>query len=221
MLTRKLLGSATYLDCPDWPADLLWSRENIDQSLRDALEARPDDGPVWIFAYGSLMWNPLLNVDRQETARLDGWRRSFCLRMVAGRGSVAAPGRMLAVEQGGSTQALAMRLAAGTQLDDLTLLWTREMVLGAYVPMWLPIRLAGGSTVRAMTFVANTGRPQYQPDSSIAAIIRAMSHASGPLGSNAEYVFKLEEALRRHGLADPYVSALAAELARIAQGDAA
>lgn len=221
MLTRELLGSGTYLDCRDWPGELLWSREKIDRSLREALKARPGDGPVWIFGYGSLMWNPLLNVDRLETARLEGWHRSFCLRITSGRGSAEVPGRMLAVEQGGSTQALALRLASSTQLDDLALLWTREMVLGSYVPMWLPVRLDSGDTVWAITFVVDTGRPQYEQDSSVPAIAHAMAQASGPFGSNADYVFNLERSLRQYGMADPYVSALAEELARIKQENAA
>ena len=75
---------------------LLWSAEQRAASLAATLACRPDEGPVWIFGYGSLMWNPALEFTESCTGTLVGWHRAFCLRLTAGRGTAHQPGRMLA-----------------------------------------------------------------------------------------------------------------------------
>ena len=82
---------------------LLWSAEQRAASLAATLACRPDEGPVWIFGYGSLMWNPALEFTESCTGTLVGWHRAFCLRLTAGRGTAHQPGRMLALKEGGRT----------------------------------------------------------------------------------------------------------------------
>lgn len=79
---------------------LLWSAEQRAASLAATLACRPDEGPVWIFGYGSLMWNPALEFTESCTGTLVGWHRAFCLRLTAGRGTAHQPGRMLALKRG-------------------------------------------------------------------------------------------------------------------------
>ena len=102
MLTRDFLLNA---DCKTAfgaiEESLLWSAEQRAASLAATLACRPDDGPVWIFGYGSLMWNPALEFDESCTGTLVGWHRAFCLRLTAGRGTAGQPGRMLALKEGG------------------------------------------------------------------------------------------------------------------------
>lgn len=93
-----------------------------------------DDGSVWIFGYGSLMWNPALEYRESCTGTLPGWHRAFCLRLTAGRGSATQPGRMLALKEGGRTTGVAYRLPDDTLEEELTLLWKREMITGCYLP---------------------------------------------------------------------------------------
>ena len=83
---------------------LLWSAEQRAASLAATLACRPDEGPVWIFGYGSLMWNPALEFTESCTGTLVGWHRAFCLRLTAGRGTAHQPGRMLALKEGGRTR---------------------------------------------------------------------------------------------------------------------
>ena len=137
MLTRDFLRAA---DCKtafgDIDESLLWSAEQRAASLAATLACRPDDGPVWIFGYGSLMWNPALEFDESCTGTLTGWHRAFCLRLTAGRGTACQPGRMLALKEGGRTTGVAYRLPDTTLEDELTLLWKREMITGCYMPNW-------------------------------------------------------------------------------------
>ncbi len=99
MLTRDFLMNA---DCKTAfgaiEESLLWSAEQRAASLAATLACRPDDGSVWIFGYGSLIWNPAFNYRESCTGTLPGWHRAFCLRLTAGRGSACQPGRMLALK---------------------------------------------------------------------------------------------------------------------------
>lgn len=216
MLSRESISSGAYLDSFDTlPKELLWSAERIESSLAETLLKRPDSGDIWIFGCGSLIWNPLLDFDRQENVTLHGWHRSFCLRIIAGRGSEQTPGRMLALEPGGSTEGVAFRLSAANLHEELRMVWIREMVAGSYCPTWAPVTLADGSNVNAIIFAAEPTRQQYESDSSVATIAPLINIASGLYGSNAEYVFKLESALADKELKDDYVAALASELKRL------
>jgi cation transport protein ChaC len=99
MLSRDALRSGAYLDSfSDLPADTLCSIDHIEASLQETLARRPDEGPLWLFAYGSLMWNPLIHFDARTPAMLHDWRRSFCTRLVAGRGSADRQTRRTAAD---------------------------------------------------------------------------------------------------------------------------
>ncbi len=151
MLTRDFLMNA---DCKTAfgaiEESLLWSAEQRAASLAATLACRPDDGSVWIFGYGSLIWNPALNYRESCTGTLPGWHRAFCLRLTAGRGSACQPGRMLALKEGGRTTGVAYRLPDDTLEEELTLLWKREMITGCYLPTWCKLELDDGRTVNAL-----------------------------------------------------------------------
>jgi cation transport protein ChaC len=216
LLTREALRSGTYLEHFDpLPVEIRWSEERMRESLRDILEAQPADGAIWVFGYGSLIWNPLLNFDESCWGRLDGWHRSFCIRSLVGRGSADAPGRTLAVEESGSTDGVVLRLSTDTLDEDLWCLWVRETFSGIYAPVWAPVALEDGRIVSAILFTADREHPLFETDASVETIAPLIAKAVGPLGTNADYVLKLHDALRAKGLADPYVDALAAALRRL------
>lgn len=213
MLTRESLQSGLYLEKLELPAEFRWTPELIDASLRDTLAARPSDvHEVWVFAYGSLMWNPLLDFDRRSVATLHGWHRSFCMKSIAGRGTPEHPGRMLGLESGGATQGVALRLADSQHEEELRMVWRREMVGGAYRPTWAPVTLDDGTHTRAIAFVVDPTKPLFERDASVATVAPVIARAAGSFGSNAEYVFKLEAALHECGLRDSYIDSLAASL---------
>ena len=210
MLTRQSIISGAYLDSFDTlPPQLRWSTERIEQSMADTLRAKPQHSAVWVFAYGSLIWNPMLEFAERRHATLIGWHRSFCVRIVAGRARPETPGRMLAVEPGGATQGLAFRLDDANATDELRMMWIREMVTGSYAPSWAPVTLDDGRTVMAIVFVADPSSPQYEAEISAHQIAPMVAVAHGPLGSNADYVCQLQAALHDIGAYDSYVHELA------------
>lgn len=217
MLTREAINSGAYLEHFESQPNL-WTCERIQSSLTETLQARPADAEnTWIFAYGSLMWNPVVEFEKRRTATLHGWHRSFCLRMVAGRGSPEGPGRMLALQPGGHTQGVALKLPPATLDDELRLIWIREMVLGSYRPTWASITLDDGTETHALAFVADESREQFEPDSRVATVAPLIGTAAGKFGSNTEYLLKLHEALIECGLQDSYIEELASEIERLSR----
>jgi cation transport protein ChaC len=221
MLTREAINSGAYLGHFESLPNL-WTTERIQSSLTETLQTRPADAAdTWIFAYGSLMWNPMVEFERRQAATLHGWHRSFCLRMVAGRGSPDSPGRMLALRPGSHTNGVALKLPEATLEEELRLIWIREMVLGSYRPMWASITLGDGTETHALAFVADESREQFEPDSCVATVAPLIGTATGKFGSNTEYLLKLRDALIEYGLQDSYVEELASEIERLCDEPAA
>lgn len=212
MLTRKNLlnGSLRQYMEASYPTNLIWSEQAIAHSLDQMLARRPDDQPIWVFGHGSLIWGPRLAIEEIKKATLQGWYRSFCIRLTIGSASPDNPGRMLSLEEGeGEVGGLAFRLDEVGDREELLGLWTREMILGSYEPQWLPITLSTGLTVYAIVFVTNQKSPCYESDSSVEVVAPIIAGAKGVLGNNADYVFKLEETLSAFNIKDPYVITLA------------
>jgi cation transport protein ChaC len=215
MLTKNLLTSGAYLDnFKELPKNVLWSLDRIEKSMRETMKERPDRGDFWVFGYGSLIWNPLLNFAEQQAAKLFGWHRSFCLRLLANRATLDKPGRMLALKSGGRTEGIAFRLTEQVAEEELILLWVREMATGVYRPIWTTISLKDGSEATALVFIAEPTHPFFEADATVAAIAGCIASAEGPLGSNADYVQRLHHALSENGIVDEYVDVLFTELGR-------
>ncbi|AGB82030.1 uncharacterized protein involved in cation transport [Serratia sp. FGI94] len=213
MLTRDFLQQA---DCKTAfgaiEETLLLTPEQRAASLASTLAQRPDRGPVWVFGYGSLMWNPIFEAEEVQPATLQGWHRAFCLRLTAGRGTQHQPGRMLALKAGGQTRGLAFRLPQAQLEDELALLWKREMVTGCYLPIWCELTLDGGRRITALAFVMDAQHPLFEEDTCHQVVTPLIASASGPLGSNAQYLFALDRELRNHGMHDDAIGELASSV---------
>lgn len=171
------------------------------QLARSLAAVRPPDHACWVFAYGSLLWNPVFEPVERRPARLAGYHRRFCFWIHAGRASPDHPGLMMGLMPGGACRGQVLRIAPERAGEELSLLWHREMVTGAYVPRLLPLHTPEG-VVRAVAFVANSRHPTFAgalPSDRVAA---ALASASGPLGRNRDYLLRTVETLRRLGIPD-------------------
>lgn len=214
MLSRNSLKDGTFLNAfKNIPGIECWSLEQIDASMYSVLARRPEGQPVWVFAYGSLIWNPLFHFDASCAATLNGWRRSFSMRLLAGRACLQQPGRMMSLVPGGLTKGLALRFAEDNLEQELRIVWRREMVSGSYVPEWAHVRLEDGRTVEAIIFSANPSCPLHDEDDRVETVVPLIASASGPLGSNRDYVLQLQHSLQQYGIEDAYIQQVAGRLA--------
>ena len=182
--------------------------EQLSASLSATLARKPKGAGWWIFAYGSLLWNPLFPVAEMRVARLRGYHRRFCIWSLASRGTPERPGLVLGLEPGGSCVGVALRLPAPLALDELHLLWRREMVVGSYRPRWVALD-AGGRALTALTFVVRRDHPQYAGKLTREQQVESLACATGAFGSSADYLERTRVALIAHGIADPYLEDLA------------
>jgi len=182
------------------------------ESLTATLAAKPRGAGWWVFAYGSLLWNPLFPVAEMRPATLAGLRRRFCLWSLASRGTRECPGLVLGLDRGGACRGVAMRLPAMLAIDELRLLWRREMVIGSYRPRWVRVR-AGGREIVALTFVVRRDHPQYTGPMATNEEVRVLDTACGAFGSSLDYLERTRVALVAHGIVDPYLEGIAARLA--------
>ncbi len=157
LLNRDELSSGAYQESFSClPEGLCLSSEQLDESLELMLAGRPlPEQGAWVFAYGSLIWNPTMEFADRQQATLHGWERSFCLHLIAVRATVGHPGRMLSLKRSGSVDGIAYYLCGRSARQELLAIWTREMILGAYMPLWLDVRLEDGRIASALVFTAN------------------------------------------------------------------
>jgi cation transport protein ChaC len=144
-------------------------------------------------------------------ARLRGYRRRFCLWSLASRGTPQRPGLVLGRERGASGRGVALRLPAPLALDELHLLWRREMVVGSYTPRWVRLD-AEGRTLVALTSVVRRDHPQYAGRLAPEDHVETTANACGAFGSTADYLERTRVALIAHGIVDPCLEDIAARV---------
>jgi len=175
--------------------------------IEDILARAPRSRRVWVFAFGSLIWNPAFHFVERRTARIHGFHRQFCLWARAGRGSPERPGLMLSLVSGGSCTGVAYRVARRAAATELDVLWRREMSTMAYRPVWTTVRTPEGPEP-AIAFSANRGHERYVPGLEDGAVARYLATGAGPMGRCCDYLFDTVAHLRQLGIRDRRLEAL-------------
>lgn len=147
----------------------------------------PPEDAFWVFAYGSLMWNPGFEYSASRSARLFGYRRTLCILSYIYRGSRRRPGLVFGLDAGGSCSGRVFRVSRSRRLETYDYLMEREMTQGVYRPSWLQVNTPAGR-VTALCFVADRGHEQYVPALSEQQIVDRIRRARGRSGSNIDYV---------------------------------
>lgn len=210
---EKGLMQRLFSECRGGPRCL--SDEELDASIRCTLSGHAPGEDVWVFGYGSLIWNPLFHHLERRTATLRGYHRRFCLWSMMGRGTPDNPGLVLGLDRGGVCKGVAYRIGGHHAVEELRLLWRREMVIGSYDPRWVRVEAprhgaARGVTeeVRALAFVVNRGHANYAGRLSEERVAQALATARGHIGCSAEYLTKTFEGLAAHGIHDRHLAGL-------------
>lgn len=173
---------------------------------------------MWVFGYGSLLWNPGFTVAESVIATLPDYARSFCMRSIHHRGTVAEPGLVLALDQqaGKSCAGMALRVQPGFETQTLEYLRERELISSAYVEKELDITLADGRVVTAVIYVIDEAHDQYCGDLGLEEQAQIIARAVGGRGPNTEYLFNTADHLVSVGLEDDALNWLAARVREIA-----
>jgi len=166
----------------------------------DRNQDRPP-GPLWIFAYGSLMWQPDFDVLETRPATLFGYHRGLCIYSNTYRGTPAALGLVFGLDRGGSCKGMALRIAEDRADAVMAKVWNREMVTKVYRPRWLTAHVAG-RPVTVWTFVADRDHAQYAGRPNDAETIRLIRQGHGTGGACVDYVVSTHAHLKTCGIYD-------------------
>lgn len=158
-----------------------------ERNRRDHLAIHPRSEDLYVFGFGSLMWNPAFEVAGWHPAHVRGWHRRFNMWTHTGRGTADFPGLTLGLESGGSVRGMALRIRAAAIDSETRLLWRREMFAGAYRPIWVNADL-GDHTVPATSFAINRAYKRYGHAIPFAVQARHIALAEGPLGPCIDYL---------------------------------
>lgn len=180
----------------------------LSEAEQDAITRRllEESGPepLWVFGYGSLIWNPTFQPAETRRATAIGWHRSFCIELTGWRGTPEQPGLMLALDRGGRCNGIALRLQDGDRDDVLGRLVRREIVVEEDTDMirWVTLQTEAGK-LRALVFWAG---PQHGDGISLKlpleTVASILARACGPAGSCAEYLYNTVSHLEALDIAD-------------------
>jgi cation transport protein ChaC len=150
------------------------------------------------------MWNPGFPWDERVRAALPGFARTFCMRSIHHRGTVEAPGLVLALDPaaGATCRGLAFRVAPGEEGGTLQYLRERELISSAYVEQMHRVGLDDGREVAALTYVVDTAHVQYCGGLDLETQARIIAQAVGGRGPNTEYLWNTVAHLSELGIHD-------------------
>lgn len=159
-------------------------------------------GDLWIFGYGSLMWDPGFPYARACSALLRGYHRAFCIYSHRYRGTPEQPGLVLGLDRGGACRGIAYLVAQRQTESVLENLWMREMSRRTYRPRLVHVDVAG-ERVRALAFIADPAHPSYAGRLPVEEVAALITRGVGARGANVEYLVNTLRHLEALGVREP------------------
>lgn len=173
---------------------------------------------LWVFAYGSLLWNPGIEVAETRLASLADFRRGFCMWSIHHRGTEEDPGLVLALEPHAGASCTGVALRAADPEPALAYLRARELISSAYYEQRVTLLAEDGDPITAMAYVIDTAHAQYCPDLTLERQAQIMARAVGGRGPNHEYLTRTAAGLANLGIRDDDMGWLVARVQQIMDG---
>lgn len=193
-----------------------WRRPDTDREATRHAFLAGHEGPLWVFAYGSLMWDPAFLFDEVRHAKAQGFSRSMCLVDRRGaRGSAEAPGLMAGLATGGTCDGLVFRIPADLVEAETERLWRREMIAHAYYPAFAEAQTPAGP-VQALCFVADPEADMIDTSLCHELQVQYIATGEGFLGTSYEYLENMLIQFDAMKVEDPALRTLLADVRRVA-----
>ncbi|MEM8849786.1 MAG: gamma-glutamylcyclotransferase [Pseudomonadota bacterium] len=166
----------------------------------------------WVFGYGSLVFNPGMEVAETRRATLHGYRRRFCMWSIHHRGSEADPGLVLALESHAGATCTGLAIRPADPEPALASLRERELISSAYHETTVPLVTDDGEPMDSLAYVIDVTHRQYARDLSLEQQARIIAEAHGGRGPNHEYLTQSVDGLAKLGVRDPELDWLVARV---------
>ena len=173
---------------------------------------------IWVFGYGSLIWNPGFEYQQRQQAVLAGFKRSFCLWSVHYRGDEQSPGLVLGLDpmSGASCEGVAYFIGPDQAEQVHAYLQERELISYAYLERWERLHFADGTEAQALCYVVDPTHSQYAGGLVLEAQANVIAKAKGSAGPNLEYLQNTALHLAELGIVDTEISTLWALVSQLA-----
>jgi len=181
------------------------TRVQLDDLLKNALMQHETEQDLYIFAYGSLMWNPIIHVEKdQHIGYISGYQRQFCINMPFFRGTPENPGLMLGLVEHPQSicHGKILQLNKNLITTELPLLFLRELSTTIYIPQWVNVRLSADTSLRALTFIIDQEESRLNNQLTLDQQAKRIALAEGDVGSNRDYLFNLAQHLKEYKIID-------------------
>ena len=179
----------------------------LKNSVQEMLKDRNLTNGVWVFGYGSLMWNPDFKVEEKISGEIKGYHRRLCLKSIVYRGTPDYHGLVFGLDKGESCQGMTFRISPENLATELQKVWEREMFAETYIPTWVNVKTVN-KNISAITFVINPEHEHYVPDLELEEVAERVVRAEGKCGSCHDYVQNTVKCLHQLGLRDPALEQL-------------
>jgi len=207
LTTAKLAALAKARSLPvNW-----WYSDSEREAERAEILAGRRGTDLWVFGYGSLMWDPALRFEEVRRAHVTSYARRFILKDIyGGRGTVDAPGLMVALDSGEKCDGLAFRISRENIEEETKVLWQRERIGPAYVPVFVEA-ITADSRMTALTFVADHEADLIDATLTRAQQIEYCATGTGFMGTSLDYLRNISRQFAALGIQDDEVSELLRE----------
>jgi len=201
--TAHLAKKMQELGLPKW-----WHSDEKREALRREALAGHWDSDLWIFAYGSLMWDPGIRFVEVRRAYVADYARRFILKDVYGaRGTAEVPGLMAALDKGSGCDGLLFRIAREDIDEETEVLWRREQIGPAYKPAFVEAKV-GERPISALTFVADHDAELIDASLTRPQQVHLLATGTGFAGSSLDYLRNIHKNFAALGIRDDEIDAL-------------
>lgn len=177
--------------------------------LMQTKAARPRGERMWVFAFGSLMWNPCYDYDAKAAGLLKGYDRKFHIWTTRARGTPEYPGLGLCLEDcSGACRGIVHRITPEDEEAAWERLWEREMSSGVYRPSWVTVETDEYGPVVALTFIVNRDHSHYVGPMPLDDMASLMANAKGQYGLCRDYLAGTINEMAKLNVVDPDLTSL-------------
>ena len=173
---------------------------------------------VWVFGYGSLMWDPGFAYAEAVPALLRGYHRRFCVYSHRYRGTPERPGLVLGLDRGGACKGIAYRVPQPDVAPALHYLWEREMGNRTYHLREVSLATPRG-IVAGHAFIVDRACRNYAGRLSLEETARLILQGIGARGPCRQYLENTVAELMKLGLVDGPLHRLEAMVKALAESE--
>ncbi|XP_024387499.1 gamma-glutamylcyclotransferase 2-3 [Physcomitrium patens] len=178
---------------------------------------------LWVFGYGSLIWNAGFEYEERVVGFIKGYTRVFNQASTDHRGTPEYPGRTVTLEpqEGERTTGCAFKIS-GYEAEQLVLSYLAirefEYDVQAFVDFYTEESPNKPAITGVLVYIGSPDmlkNPYYLGPAPLGDMANQIATASGPAGPNFEYLFRLEKSLYAIGCVDEYIIELANEVRKV------